>query len=376
MTSNVMTKKRIDIKVSEGIENLTPYPPGKPIEELERELGVTDSIKIASNENPLGPSKKAKEVLHGAIDGLNRYPDGSNFYLKEKLAKKLVVKEDMLVFGNGSNEIIELLIRTFCDKGDEVIMGKPSFAVYPIISKASGAVPIEVPLKENFDYDLDGIINAITDKTKLIFIANPNNPTGTSINKNDFESFIKKLPTNIILCMDEAYVEYVKTKDFPDSIPYILQGLPIVSLRTFSKIYGLAGLRIGYMIADEKITNYINRVRQPFNVNSLAQIAALAALDDDAHVEESRRVNEQGMEFLFKELELLGCVCVESEANFFLIKVGEGTRIYEELLKRGVIVRAMKGFGLDEYIRITVGTKEENERFLKDFKEVLNKNKK
>ncbi|MEK7842342.1 MAG: histidinol-phosphate transaminase [Deltaproteobacteria bacterium] len=349
--------------VSDEIETLIPYPPGKPIEEVERELGIKGSIKLASNENPLGPSPKAVDAVSKALKNLHRYPDGGCYYLKEKLAKRLGVKPENLIIGNGSNEIIELVVRTFLRPGAEAIMGNPSFAVYPLVVPAAGGKAVLVPLK-NLTHDLDAMADAITEKTKIVFIANPNNPTGTMVAKKELDKFCARMPEDIILVLDEAYYEFVTSRDFPNSFEYLKEGKNVVILRTFSKIYGLAGLRIGYGIAPEKLVFYMNKVRQPFNVNSLAQIAAMAALDDEEHLKKSQKNNKEGLEYLFNELKAMGIEHVTTQANFFLIKVGKGKEIYDALLRQGVIVRPMASYGLGEYIRVTVGTAEENKRFM------------
>lgn len=362
-------KLRSRIKVPAEIDSLVPYPPGKPIEELERELGIKGSIKLASNENPLGPSPLAVKAVEAALAGLHRYPDGSSHYLKEKLSARLGVPGDMLTFGNGSNEIIELLIRTYLGRGAEAVMGEPSFAVYPLVVQAAGGVARRVPLK-GFTHDLDAMAEGITEATRLIFIANPNNPTGTIVSGAAFERFLKRVPDGVIVCMDEAYIEYVRSPEFPDSLKYVREGWPVVVLRTFSKIYGLAGLRIGYGVAHPEITDYINRVRQPFNVNSLAQVAALAALDDAGHLDNSVANNTKGLEYLLNAMDELGYECVPTEANFLLIKVGDGKGVYERLLKKGVIVRPMASYGLDKYIRVTVGLPDELRRFVDELSAV------
>lgn len=355
--------------VSDEIEALIPYPPGKPIEEVERELGIKNSIKLASNENPLGPSPKAVDAVARALKNLHRYPDGGCFYLKEKLARHLKVGPENLIIGNGSNEIIELIIRAFLRPGDEAVMGNPSFAVYPLVVPAAGGKSILVPLK-NLTHDLDAMFDAITEKTKLVFIANPNNPTGTMNTKAQLDKFYSRLRDDIILVLDEAYYEFVTDKDFPDSLDYLNGGKNIVILRTFSKIYGLAGLRVGYGIAPEKLNFYMNKVRQPFNVNSIAQIAAMAALDDEGHLRKSQKNNIEGLDFLFNEVKAIGFECVPTQANFFLIKVGKGKEVYEGLLRQGVIVRPMQSYGLGEYIRVTVGLPEENKRFVEALKKI------
>ena len=356
--------------VSEEIEALVPYPPGKPIEEVERELGIKGSIKLASNENPLGPSPKAVDAVTNALKNLNRYPDGGCYYLKEKLASRLDVKPDNIIIGNGSNEIIELVVRTFLRPGEEAVMGNPSFAVYPLAVPAAGGKAVLVPLDKNLAHDLNAMADAITDRTKIVFIANPNNPTGTMVAKKELDRFYRRLPEDIILVLDEAYYEFVTSRDFPNSFEYLKEGRNVVILRTFSKIYGLAGLRIGYGIAPEKLVFYMNKVRQPFNVNSLAQIAAMAALNDNEHIKKSQTNNREGLDYLFKELKAIGLECVPTQANFFLIKVGRGKEIYEALLRQGVIVRPMASYGLGEYIRVTVGLPEENKRFVEAIKQV------
>lgn len=367
MTTDV---KSLKLKVSEYVASLVPYPPGKPIEELERELGVTGSIKLASNENPLGPSKKAVEALSKGFSNLHRYPDGSCYYLKEKLSSVIGVAPDMLIFGNGSNEIIELLIRAFLKTGDEAIMADPSFAVYPIVVKSVGGVAVNVPLKD-MRHDLPAMAAKINKRTKIIFIANPNNPTGTIVSAGEFSEFMKRVPEDVVVCVDEAYFEFVGSNEFPDTLSYIKEGRAVLLLRTFSKIYGLAGLRVGYGVAHPSLVDYLNRVRQPFNVNSLAQLAAMAALDDASHLERTKENNRKGLKYLFGEIAKLGLECVPTEANFFLIKVGDGKKVYDGLLKRGVIVRPMASYNLPEYIRVTVGLPGENRRFIETFKEVL-----
>lgn len=361
----MLTKKL----VSDEIEALVPYPPGKPIEEVERELGIRNSIKLASNENPFGPSPKAVEAIAGAVKNLHRYPDGGCFYLKERLAKRIGVKPENLIIGNGSNEIIELVIRTFLRPGEEAVMGNPSFAVYPLAVPAAGGKKIEVPLK-NLTHDLDAMADAITNRTRIVFIANPNNPTGTIVTKIQLKRFMDRLPEGVILVLDEAYYEFVTDPEFPKSLGYFREGRNVVILRTFSKIYGLAGLRIGYGVAPEKLVFYMNKVRQPFNVNSLAQIAAMAAIEDEEHLKRSQKNNMDGLNYFFREMKAMGLEYVHTQANFLLIKVGKGKEVYDALLKQGVIVRPMASYGLGEYIRVTVGKPEENKRFVEAIKKV------
>ncbi|MBI4825746.1 MAG: histidinol-phosphate transaminase [Nitrospirae bacterium] len=355
------------INAPEHIKNIKPYVPGKPIEELERELGITGSIKLASNESPIGPSPLAVKALAEGINDLNRYPDGSCYNLKTALSQKLGITSDEIIFGNGSNEIIELAVRTFLSPGDEAIMASPSFVVYPTVTQAAGGKSIVVPLKD-YRHDLDAMASAITDKTKVIFIANPNNPTGTINNRAEMDAFMERVPDNVLVVIDEAYFEYVSSPDYPDSMDYLKKGRPVLILRTFSKIYGLAGLRIGYGIAHSSIVSEMNKVRQPFNINSLAQRAALAALEDVEHVEKARKTNEDGKEFLYKELRSMGIDCLPTEANFIYIILKDDTalQLYNELLKKGVIIRPM---GKRE-LRITIGLADENKRFLDALKAV------
>ncbi len=362
--------KKTSFKVPEHIRSLVPYPPGKPIAELERELGISGTIKLASNENPLGPSLKAVEAIRDAINGLNRYPDGSCYYLKEALSKRLGVEPEWIVPGNGSNEIIELLIRAFLPPGAEAVMGEPSFAVYPLAVKAAGGVSIRVPLK-GMRHDLEAMSAAINERTRIVFIANPNNPTGTIVSAGELTAFMEKVPDGVVVCLDEAYYEYVQSGDYPDTLKYVREGGPVVVLRTFSKIYGLAGLRVGYGVAVPEITDFLNRVRQPFNVNSLAQSAALAALEDTVHIKKSIENNKSGLDYLFTGVKAMGLDTVPTQTNFFLIKVGNGKEVYEKLLRAGVIVRPMDSYGLGEYIRVTVGLPEENKRFLASLKEAI-----
>lgn len=366
----IAMEKRFNVPVSEAITDLVPYPPGKPIEELERELGIKGSIKLASNENPLGPSPKAVAAVAASLGGLHRYPDGSCHYLREKLALRLSMPMESIIIGNGSNEIIELLVRAYLNNGDEAVMADPSFAVYPIVVKAAGAKAVCAPLN-GFRHDLAAMAGLITAKTRIVFIANPNNPTGTTVSAAEFRSFMRGVPDDIIVCVDEAYFEFVRTKGFPVTLDYINEGRNVLLLRTFSKVYGLAGLRVGYGVARPEMLDYMNRVRQPFNVNSLAQTAALAALDDEGHLKGTLDNNVAGLDYLFKELGAMGLPCVPTEANFFLVKVHDGKRVYEALLRKGVIVRPMASYNMPEYIRVSVGLPQENRRLVESLKDLL-----
>ena len=365
-----MSDRKSKIPVPPHIENLVPYPPGKPIDELKRELGVEKIIKLASNENPIGPSPRALEAMKKAVEGVNRYPDGSAYYLKQKLSQKLGVKPSQIILGNGSNEIIELVFRTFYQPGDNVVSAEITFAVYPIIAQAIGAEYRAAPMK-GLAYDMEKLAELVDEKTRLVFISNPNNPTGTYISVDEFEKFMKSVPETTLVVLDEAYFEFVDKEDYPDGLKYLDRYPNLLVMRTFSKIYGLAGLRIGYGIGSEDIIDYLNRVRQPFNVNLVAQEAALAALDDDQFVEKVRNLTHSGLKYLYGEMEKMGLEYVPSVTNFFLIKVGEGKRVFEALLRKGVIVRPMDGYRLPEYIRVNVGTEEENKFFVQSLREVL-----
>lgn len=349
--------------VNPHIRKLAPYQPGKPMEELERELGIESSIKLASNENPLGPSPKALAALRACVDEVNRYPDGACFALRTRLAAKLSVDENQLVFGCGADEILELLVKTFLAPGDEVVMPWPSFAMYPIVVQGMGGKILQVPLRGDFSHDLDAMRDAITERTKIVFVCNPNNPTGTSIGAEAFGEFAQKLPDSVVLAVDEAYYEFVRRSDFPRSFDLFTERPATLVLRTFSKIYGLAGVRIGYGIGHPELIGYLERARHPFNVSRLAEAAALAALDDDEHVRKTLALNASGIDYLTRELEALGLEVSPTDANFVLVRIG--ANVYHRLLKCGVIVRPMQGFGLPDHVRISIGLPEENERLVK-----------
>lgn len=353
--------------VSENIKNLVPYAPGKPLEELERELGIKQAIKLASNENPLGPSKKALEAIGKSLGRLHRYPDGGGFYLRGALSRKWNLSPESVVLGNGSNEIIELLIRTFMSPGDNAVTSENTFSVYRLIVTAANGNITAVPMKDG-RYDLAKIAENITAKTRLVFIANPNNPTGTIVGSQEINDFLGRIPEDVLVVFDEAYAEYAVSPDYPDSLSYLREGRNVVILRTFSKIYGLAGLRIGYGLMKPEIADMLNRVRQPFNTNSLAQIAALAAIEDEEHVKESIRINNEGKDFLYKEFDSLGIKYIPTEANFIYFQAGEdGKRIFDAMLKQGVIIRHIGGANL----RVTVGLPEENRRFVEALRAVM-----
>ncbi len=355
------------LKIHPDIASLSPYVPGKPIEELQRELGLARVIKLASNENPLGSSPQALAALSGETSTLHRYPDGGAFRLRESLADCWKVTPDQVILGNGSDEILGLLARTFLAPGDEAIMADQTFVIYKMEVTAAHGKPVIVPLKQ-WRHDLQAMASAITDRTKLLFVCNPNNPTGTMVSAAEVELLLSRVPAHVVIVFDEAYFEYVRSEQFPDSMSYVRQGRNVIVLRTFSKIYGLAGLRIGYGVATAEITNFLNRIRPPFNANSLAQRAALAALGDDEHVAQSRMANEAGLGQMVKGLTELGLVPVPSEANFVYVDIGrDGRTVFEALLREGVIVRHIEG----RMIRVTIGLEEENREFLAALKRVI-----
>ncbi len=362
------------MKVAEHIKNLKPYQGGKPIEELKRELGIEGKIiKLASNENPLGPSKKAQEAIKEAASGVNLYPDGDCYYLKGKLSKRLGVERGNIIFGNGSDELIELLYRAFATgEDDEILYCYPTFVEYKIIGMSFNKKLVELPLKD-FSYDIDKLLENINKNTRIIFLNTPNNPTGTIIKKSDIERVISAKEEDTLIVIDEAYYEYAIAEDDYEELLELYKHEGVILLRTFSKAYGLAGLRIGYGIANEEIIDYLNRVRPPFNVNSVAQAAALAALDDDEHIKKSVESNKRGKEFLYREFERLGIKYVKTYSNFILFDVGEDAdSVYNKLLKKGIIVRSMSGYGYRTMLRVTIGTMDENEMFIGGLREVLN----
>lgn len=354
------------------ILKIKPYQPGKPIEEVAREIGVDEVetiSKLASNENPLGPSPLALAAIRKALPRLNLYPDGSGYYLKRALSGKLGLPPEQIILGNGSNEIIELIMHVFVGPGHNIIYAHPSFLVYRLMANIFGIRGIEVPLKY-FTHDLKAMARAVNAETQLVFIANPNNPTGTAVLHQEIEEFLEDLPPRVITVLDEAYYEYLPDSLKFDSLSFVNKKKAIV-LRTFSKAYGLAGLRIGYGVASRDCIEVLNRVRQPFNTNSLAQAGALAALDDDKHVRHTLEVNKKGLEQLNRGFQNLDLDYIPSFANFILVKVGPGQEIFQQLMKRGIIVRPMDFYGLPEYLRITVGLPEENQRFLMELEKIL-----
>jgi histidinol-phosphate aminotransferase len=352
------------------LRDLAVYEPGKPIEETARELGVDSSaiIKLASNENPLGPSSKALHAMRAALENAHLYPDGSGFYLRKAIATKLNVSPENVILGNGSNEVIEFLGHAFLNPGDHVITCQYAFIVYKLLATAFGVRTIEMP-SPDYRQDLDAILNAINSKTRLIFIPNPNNPTGTLISQHAIDSFISRVPDRLVVVFDEAYFEFLDNP--PDTLRFIRDGRNIVVLRTFSKIHGLAGLRIGYAIAPSEITEVLHKTRQPFNVNSIAQAGAIAALDDDAHLRDTKRVIDEGRAYLQEQFAEMQISFVPAAANFLMVNVGDGCAVFQKLLQRKIIVRPLNGYGLPEWVRISVGTMEENEKVIAALREVI-----
>lgn len=365
--------KSLEERASPFLKGLIPYSPGKPVEEVERELGIKGAIKLASNENPLGPSPLALRALKEALPECHRYPDGGGYYLKRGLARHLDMSPDHLILGNGCNEVLELMARCFLMAGDEVVIADPAFVIYGMLAHLQGCNKVLVPLKD-WTHDLEAMAKAVTPKTKMVFVGNPNNPTGTAVRPAALEAFMKAIPEDVIAIVDEAYIEYAPPELAPDSLSHVRQGRWVVILRTFSKIYGLAGLRIGYGIAPPPMVELLDRARAPFNVNALAQRAALAALDDQHHIASSRKVNELGKAYLSSELARLGLQSPPSAANFLLVDLKrDGRAVAEALLRLGVIVRPLGGPCLQTHIRVSIGTPPENERFIEALGRVLQK---
>ncbi len=360
------------MKINPILQNLPVYQPGRPIEEVARELGVAADaiIKVASNENPFGPSPLAIAAMRGAIAGVNLYPDGSAFYLKQKLAARLGVAPANLIAGNGSNEIIEFAAHALLGPGDDVVVSEFCFAIYPIAAKMFGANVITVPAK-NYGHDLPAMLRAITPRTKILFVANPNNPTGTLAPREEVIRLVNDVPDEVLLVMDEAYIEFLD--DPVDLVSLVRLGARknLLLMRTFSKIYGLAGLRIGYGVGDAELIGALEKIRQPFNVNLLAQVAASAALDDEEHVRKTRANNFAGLEFFERAFRESNLEFVPSHANFVLVRVGDGRKVFEAMQRQGVITRPMGGYQLPEWIRVSVGTPGDNERCLRALKLAL-----
>src|ERR1043166_6156558 len=360
------------LPLNSALGQVPVYQPGRPIEEVARELNlpVDDIIKVASNENPLGPSPMALAAMEKALGQVHRYPDGSAFYLKGKLAERLGVEPSNLILGNGSNEIIEFVGHALIGPGTDVVVSQYSFLVYAIVTELFGGNVITVPAR-NYGHDLRAMLHAITPETRVVFVANPNNPTGTLAERSEIVNLLNEVPPHVLLVMDEAYIEFLN--DPVDLLPFIRRGLKpnLLLMRTFSKIYGLAGLRLGYGIAQPELVAAMEKVRQPFNTNSLIQAGAIAALDDEEHIERTRNNNRQGLAFLETHFRQMRLEFIPSAANFVLVKVGDGQRVFLDLQKQGIITRPMAGYGLPEFIRISVGSPAENERCAATLKTVV-----
>jgi len=360
-----------------GIAGLHPYIPGKPISELERELGICDSVKLASNENPLGASPKAKAAVVGLLEELARYPDGGGFDLRTALAAFHDTEAEAVTLGNGSNDVLDLIARTFLAPGSEAVFSEHAFAVYPICTQAVGATAKVAPAHggsngPRFGHDLSAMRELISEKTRVVFIANPNNPTGTWLPKDELLEFIHNLPSQVVVVVDEAYTEYVKEEAYPDATQWLEQYPNLIVTRTFSKAYGLAALRVGYSLSHPDVAELLNRVRQPFNVNAPALAAALAALDDQEHIMRSVAVNSAGMMQLTAGFEKLGLDYIPSVGNFVCVDVGRpGAEVDAELLREGCITRPIGGYGMPRHLRITVGLEDENQRLLQTLESVL-----
>jgi histidinol-phosphate aminotransferase len=350
---------------------ITPYVPGKPIEALEREYGITDSIKLASNENPLGPSPKAMAAMTAALSGLHRYPEEPGYVLLHRLADHLNVDASQIIVGNGSDEVLGMLSTALLQPGDEVIVPTPSFLMYTIVAQTAGAVTVPVPLR-GLELDLPAILSSVNAKTRIIFICNPNNPTGQIVTQEAFDAFLEALPENVLVVVDEAYIEFVRNPECLNGLACLDAKTPVVVLRTFSKAYGLAGLRVGYAVMSAELAEVINRVRMPFNVNTIAQVAATAALDDIGFLRKTLSLVHHSLDMFYGALSERGIGYFPSQSNFFLIDLArDAKQVYEDMLHQGVIVRPMSGYGYPQYIRINVGLPEENQRFIDALDDLL-----
>lgn len=354
------------------VRAIAPYQPGKPISELAREMGLEESsiVKLASNENPLGVSPKAMAAMQAELADIARYPDGNGFILKDAIHKKFGVSHAQIVLGNGSNDVLELAARAYLTPGSSAIYSQHAFAVYPLVTQAVGARGITVPAKD-YGHDLDAMRKAIVADTRMVFIANPNNPTGTLLAKADLHAFLKAVPANVLVVLDEAYDEYLADDVKSEAISWLADFPNLILTRTLSKAYGLAGLRVGFALAHPEVADIVNRVRQPFNVNSMALTAAAAALDDDDFVRRSRDLNDAGMVQITAEVKALGLDYIPSFGNFVSVRVGDAATVYQKLLKQGVIVRPVAGYGMPEYLRVSIGLESENARFLEALKTCL-----
>ncbi len=360
------------MRIKPWLAGLSPYPPGKSLEEVRRELGLKGPIyKLASNENPLGPSPRALKALRKSLEDIHRYPEASNRALAEAIARRFGLKPENVVVGNGSNEVIDLLIEALVSPGEEILFSEPSFLMYEKFGAAAGAVLKRVPLK-NYRHDLEGLLSAVTPRTRVIFLDHPHNPTGSVLSGEEFEAFLRALPPEILVVLDEAYGEFVRDPQAVRGVDFLRRGFAVAVLRTFSKAYGLAGLRVGYGLMPEDLARVLNAIRQPFNVNLLAQVAAVAALEDEGHLQRTRRLTWEGLDYLSQALSGLGLRPLPSQANFLFVECGRPARpLYEALLRKGLIVRSMEAYGFPEALRISVGLPEENRALIQALGEIL-----
>lgn len=368
------------VKVGQNILGISPYKPGKPISEVERELGLTSAVKLASNENPTGVSPKVREALIKAVSELNFYPDGNAFYLKNAIIeyhkrRGEEIKFEEVFVGNGSNEVIDIAIRTLVKGDEEVVLSEQGFVAYELILKAADIRMKLVPQTKDTIVDIDGLIAAVNEKTKMLCLINPNNPTGTYYTKAQFEKLLKAVPQEVILVVDEAYFDFADAPDYPNGFDYRKMHPNMLICRTLSKAFGLSGIRLGYCITTPEIVDYMNRVREPFNTNSLAQIAGIAALQDDEYLKNAIKVNREGRDYLYKEFDRLHVTYLPTQGNFMLVKIGEekelGMKCYDYLLHKGVIVRPVNNYGFPNWLRISIGLMDQNRLFIKHFEEFL-----
>lgn len=360
------------MKWRETVKEIAPYVPGKSIELVKEELGLDEVIRLASNENPLGPSQKALDAMQVALPDAHLYPDAPATELRVRLASLYGVDADQIITGNGADNIISVLISAYVDEGDEVLYGSPTFPAYRSSTLLMGGTPVEVPLTDDFTFDLEGLKAKVTDKTKLIFICNPNNPTGTVVDSDALENFVKGLPDHVRVVLDEAYIEYVEQEDYTTGIDLFKKGYPVITMRTFSKYYGLAGLRVGYAIAHQDVLEPMLRLREPFAVNRLAIIAALATLDDEDYMALHAKMNREGKAYLTAELEKLGFLVYPSQSNFLFVDLKrKSDDIFDGLLEKGFIIRPCNSWGYDQHVRISIGTQEQNEGLMKALQAVM-----
>ncbi len=355
----------------EGVRGLQPYQPGKPLPELEREYGIRDAVKLASNENPLGPGAAALAAARETLTDLARYPDGNGHVLKQALSRHLNLAPERLTLGNGSNDVLELIVRAFADARHSVVFSQHAFAVYPLATRAVGARAIVVPAR-NWGHDLPAMAEAVTEDTRVVFVANPNNPTGTWVDRDSLHAFLARLPARVLAVVDEAYFEYVSEPDYPDSLRWLDEFPNLIVTRTFSKAYGLAGLRVGYAVSHPQVADLLNRVRQPFNVNAVALAAAAAALEDDGHLRRGVELNRAGQQQLAEAFQRLGLAYIPSAGNFISVDLKRpGAEVYQALLRRGVIVRPVANYGMPHHLRVSIGLEAENARFIQALDAVL-----